>query len=133
MPDTHDPETRSRTMRAVKGSNTTPELILRKALWKMGARGYRVHRKDIPGSPDIAWLGRKVAVFVDGAFWHGRADKFWPGRSSPYWDRKIARNMERDRRVNSELSAQGWTVIRVWDDEVTKYPEATARRIIKAL
>lgn len=133
MPDTYDAETRSRVMRQVKGKDTAPELVLRRALWASGVRGYRTHRRDLPGRPDLAFIGRKVAVFVDGAWWHGHPDKWWKGRSGDYWDRKVARNMERDRQADASLHALGWTVVRLWDFEVLRDPQGAARKVGDAL
>ena len=128
-PDTYSAEVRSRVMARVKGRDTTPELALRRALYSIGVRGWRCHRKDVIGKPDLVFGPLKVAVFVDGAFWHGHPDKYWQGRSGPYWDAKIARNMARDVRVNAELAATGWRVIRLWDFEVEKDPIAAAERV----
>lgn len=133
MPDTYDSETRSRVMRQVKGRDTKPELILRHALWSRGLRGYRLHRKDVPGKPDVAFLGRRVAVFVDGAWWHGHPDKWWVGRSGEYWDRKVQGNIDRDRRVDDELGSMGWTVVRFWDFEVLADPERCCEKVASAL
>lgn len=116
--DITDKATRSRMMASVRVRNTRPELVLRKALRDAGILGYRLHRRDVPGSPDIAWLGAKVAVFVDGAFWHGHPSAFTPGKSGEFWDRKIAANQERDRRVDRELEDAGWVSLRFWDFEV---------------
>jgi DNA G:T-mismatch repair endonuclease len=88
---------RSRTMRAVKRLDTTPEPALRRALRALGVTNYRVDISDVPGCPDVGFKRRQLAVFVDGAYWHGRADGLRPGRP-PYWDAKIAKNMERDGR-----------------------------------
>ena len=120
MADITDPATRSKMMASVRSSNTGPELAFRRALWRVGLRGYRIHRRDIPGSPDIAWVGKRVAVFIDGAFWHGHPSAFTLGKSGEFWDRKITANMERDRRVERELRKQGWKVIRIWDFEIQK-------------
>lgn len=120
MTDTRTPEQRRRIMAAVKGKNTTPEVALRRALYAVGVRGWRNHYKSAPGTPDLAWPALKVAVFVDGAFWHGHPSRHKPGRSGAYWDEKIAKNVERDRRVDAELKAAGWSVLRVWDFEVRK-------------
>ena len=133
MPDTYDAATRSRVMRAVKGKNTSPELRLRKALSAQGIRGYRLHRTDIAGKPDIAFIGRRVAVFVDGAWWHGHPDKWWLGRSGDYWDAKISRNVARDRQVDAQLLRSGWTVVRLWDFEVMKTPEDAVAKVAEAL
>lgn len=116
-------------MSKVRSKDTKPETDLRRALHALGVRGYRLHRKDIPGKPDIAWIGRRVAVFVDGAFWHGHPSAFTPGASGDFWDRKIIGNMERDRRVDDELRRTGWEPVRIWDFEVKEHPEACAERI----
>lgn len=120
-------------MRAVKSKDTAPELALRRALWALGVRGWRVHRRDVPGRPDIAFGPARLAVFVDGAFWHGRPDRYWPGRSSTYWDAKIARNQKRDREADSALRAIGWEPLRIWDDEVMADPETAARKVVARL
>jgi DNA mismatch endonuclease (patch repair protein) len=104
-------------MARVRTKDTAPELALRRALWAAGVRGWRNHPKGTAGRPDLAWIGRRVAVFVDGAFWHGHPDYYW-GQSGKFWDDKIARNRARDARVNGELEAAGWVVVRVWDFEV---------------
>src|SRR3954452_20266530 len=106
-------------MSRVRTRGTAPELTLRKALWAHGVRGWRLHPQGVLGKPDLAWIGRRVAVFVDGAFWHGHPLSYW-GQSGPYWDAKIARNRARDDRVNRELAEAGWTVVRVWDFEVKR-------------
>ena len=85
------------------------------------------------GRPDIAFKGKRVAVFVDGAFWHGHPDKYWLGRSGAYWDAKISRNIERDKEVNSALESEGWSIVRLWDFEVLKDPEEAALRVITVL
>jgi DNA mismatch endonuclease (patch repair protein) len=117
-------------MARVKGQDTGPEMSLRRALWAAGARGYRCHRRTLPGRPDVAFGRSRLAVFVDGAFWHGHPDKYWQGRSGPYWDAKIARNQERDRRVDAELNDMGWRVMRLWDFEVAEDPSGAAERVI---
>ena len=120
MPDNLTPEQRSRTMARIRSSGTAPEIQLRKALWQRGLRGYRLNVKALPGRPDVAWRKHRVAVFVDGAFWHGHPKAFRKGKSGAYWDKKIRRNMERDRKANAALEEQGWTVLRFWDFDVKK-------------
>lgn len=112
------PRDRRALMARVRTKDTAPEIALRRALFAAGLRGWRCHPK-ITGRPDLAWIGRRVAVFVDGAFWHGHPDHYW-GQSGTFWDEKIARNRARDERVNRELATEGWTVVRLWDFEVQK-------------
>lgn len=133
MADTYSTQVRSRVMARVKDRDTSPEILLRRTLFAMGKRGWRCHRRDLPGKPDLAFGPETLAVFVDGAFWHGHPSKYWPGRTSPYWDAKIAKNQVRDRLVNDELRALGWTVIRLWDFEIEKNPTAAASEILDHL
>lgn len=107
-------------MASVCSSHTTPEIRLRKALYAAGIRGWRCHYNRAVSKPDLAWPALRVAVFVDGAFWHGHPSRHRPGRSGDYWDLKIARNIERDRDIDAILCEAGWDVIRVWDFEVRK-------------
>jgi DNA mismatch endonuclease, patch repair protein len=106
-------------MSRVKTRDTAPELALRQALWAAGVRGWRLHPRRVAGRPDLAWLGRRVAVFVDGGFWHGHPDHYW-GQSGKFWDEKIERNRKRDERVTGELLDDGWTVLRFWDFQVER-------------
>lgn len=89
--------------------------------------------KRLPGNPDIVFPKWKVAVFVDGAFWHGHSSKFSPGRLSEWWEEKILANQRRDRRANQELRRLGWRVVRLWDFEVRKDPSDQASRVMRAL
>src|SRR5688500_14100431 len=100
-----DPETRRRVMASIHKTNTRPELALRRALRAAGVQGYRCHLRTVPGSPDVAFTRWRVAVFVDGVWWHGHPDWLPNGRRGPYWDEKIARNVARDHRVDAELAA----------------------------
>jgi DNA mismatch endonuclease (patch repair protein) len=106
-------------MSRVKTRDTAPELALRRALWADGVRGWRLHPRGVPGRPDLAWLGRKLAVFVDGAFWHGHPSYYW-GQSGEFWDKKIERNRRRDVEVTKDLTSKGWIVLRLWDFEVER-------------
>ena len=116
-------------MSRVRTRDTQPELALRHHLSAAGIRGYRLHRRDVLGKPDVAWLSRKVAVFVDGAFWHGHPSAFKTGQSGAFWDRKISGNVERDVTVSASLREAGWTVLRFWDFEVARDPEGCVRRV----
>jgi DNA mismatch endonuclease (patch repair protein) len=131
MPENWTRDQRSRLMARVKTRDTAPEVALRRALWRAGVRGWRLHPR-VAGKPDLAWLGRRVCVFVDGAFWHGHPDYYW-GQSGEFWDRKIARNRKRDAEVNAELEADGWTVVRVWDFEIRDDPEGCVGRVREAM
>lgn len=126
--DTFTPDQRSRLMSRVRTQGTKPELALRKALWSAGFRGWRCNARSVVGRPDLAWIGRRIAVFVDGAFWHGHP-AYYHGRSGPFWDEKIARNRARDEHVNRELEAAGWTVLRLWDLEVESNLAECVRRV----
>lgn len=114
------PAQRSAIMRAIKSRNTTPELKVR-ALLRGFAPGYRLHRKDIPGNPDIAYVGRKQAIFVHGCFWHGHdcaRGARMPKANADYWRAKIARNVARDAAHRERLTAQGWRALIVWECEL---------------
>jgi DNA mismatch endonuclease (patch repair protein) len=111
-------ETRSRVMARIRSKNTKPELALRRALFGAGIRGWRCHPRTVAGKPDLAFTRWRVAVFVDGCFWHGHPDYFTPGKSGAYWDAKIARTQQRDRLANAALGEAGWVVLRFWDFDV---------------
>lgn len=112
-----DPETRHRVMASIRKRDTVPERKLRSTLWASGIRGWRCYGR-LPGTPDIVFPRWKVAVFVDGVWWHGHPDYLPRGRRGPYWDQKIAGNVARDKVVDRALRKMGWSVIRVWDLEV---------------
>jgi DNA mismatch endonuclease, patch repair protein len=124
-------EVRSKIMAAIHSrGNTTTELPLARLLWAAGLRGYRKHW-PVAGKPDFAWPGRRVAVFVDGCFWHGCRCKYLPRSNAEFWQNKIETNKRRDRRVSQVLRRDGWTVIRVKECAVRK--RSTLARITKAL
>jgi DNA mismatch endonuclease, patch repair protein len=110
--------TRSEQMSRIRGADTKPELLLRKALWNQGLR-YRVRAVTPVGRPDVVFPGTKVAVFVDGCQWHGCPDHYvFPRTRREFWGAKLAGNVARDRRQTLELEALGWTVVRVWEHRV---------------
>jgi DNA mismatch endonuclease (patch repair protein) len=108
-------------MAAIRGKDTKPELVVRRALHAAGFR-YRLHGKKLPGRPDVVLSSRRAVVFVHGCFWHhhGCANSVWPKVRELFWRTKINGNMERDRRNQRELRAQGWNVFVVWECEVRK-------------
>ena len=118
--DVFDAATRSAVMRKVKGRDTSPELKVRRLLWGLGAR-YRLHRRDLPGSPDIVLPGRRLAIFVHGCFWHGhdcaRGARV-PKANRDYWLAKVERNRARDARAEEALEASGWRVETLWECEL---------------
>ena len=110
---------RSAVMRAVKARDTTPELLVRKLL-RAFAPHYRLHRRDLPGVPDIAYIGAKKAIFVHGCFWHGHDCKRGaraPKANAEYWRQKIAGNFSRDEAHLKSYAAMGWRVLTVWECE----------------
>ncbi|MGC9417812.1 MAG: very short patch repair endonuclease [Rhodovulum sp.] len=117
--DTRTPEQRQRIMQAVKGKDTKPELVVRRLLYRMGYR-YRLHRRDLPGKPDVAFIGRKKAIFVHGCFWHwhGCPKGQLPKSRLDYWQPKLEANVNRDRAKIEELEARGWKVLVVWECEI---------------
>lgn len=123
-------ETRSRIMRAVRGADTAPEIAVRRMIRSLGFSGYRLRRKDLPGSPDIAFIGRRKAIFVHGCFWHGhncaRGARV-PKSNQEYWVAKISRNRERDIASLSSLRSMGWDSITVWECELRNPSSVEAR------
>jgi len=133
MTDIFTKEKRSEIMSLIKGKDTKPELALRKlvsaAFHSKGYR-YRKHSKGIPGKPDLAYVSLKIAIFVDGVFWHGYQFKRWNDKlSAEYWRPKIEQNMKRDRKVNRKLKSLGWTVLRFWEHDVKKRPDRVVEKI----
>lgn len=133
MTDFLSQETRSRVMSRIRSRDTSPELALRRALFAAGVRGWRCHNRRLPGKPDLAFTRWRVAVFVDGCFWHGHPDYFTPGKSGSYWDAKIARTQERDRAANEALAAAGWDVVRFWDFEVERELDRCVAAVVTKL
>ena len=116
-------------MRAVPGRDTSAEMKVRRIL-RSFAPGYRLHRRDVPGHPDIAYVGRKQAIFVNGCFWHGHDCKRgarMPKTNAAYWTAKIARNRARDQRTLAELETQGWRALVVWECELRDEDGLAAR------
>ena len=124
-------EVTSRIMSRIRGKDTKPELILRRALREVGIPGYRLHWKKAPGRPDIAYPGRKLAVFVHGCYWHRcpHCDPSMPKTHSDFWQKKFERNQERDARKVRELKEVGWDIIVAWECQLKKDPLGPAMEI----
>lgn len=128
------PETRQR-MAKIHLKNGKAETILAKRLWHSGVR-YRKNYKKLPGSPDIAITTQKIAVFVDGEFWHGQnwADRKPRLKSNrEYWIEKIEENIARDKRNNEALAEMGWRVFRFWEKQVLKDPDSCAKAVLSVI
>lgn len=124
----------SKTAKKIKSKNTKIELLLAKAMWAKGLR-YRKNCKDVFGKPDFCFKGKKIAIFCDSEFWHGK--KFLEGekfkKNQEFWESKIKRNIERDEEVNRKLVADGWIVLRFWGEEIKRKIEACIQQILKIL
>ena len=116
MIDVHTPDVRSRNMQAIKAKDTKPELLVRSRLFKRGFR-YRLHRKDLPGKPDLVLRKYKTVIFINGCFWHGHACKLFklPQTNTDFWKDKINATKIRDKLNRKLLLKQGWRVITVWE------------------
>ncbi len=134
MTDRMTRKQRSIVMSHIRGRDTGPELRLRTALRSEGVRGYRISPKDIPGSPDITFTKQRIAVFVDGCFWH-RCPLCYrePSSNIEFWRRKLSRNVERDGKINGILAKRGWKVLRIWEHEVREDVDQVAAEIAREL
>lgn len=120
-------------MSAIRSKNTKPELAVRAGLRAAGATGYRIHTRHLPGKPDVAFTRWRVAVFVDGAYWHGHPDHFDPSNATAYWREKIARTQARDVVASDALRDLGWTVLRFWDFELRADFDNCVEQVLAAL
>jgi len=123
MSDKFDKKKRSEIMAKVQGANTTPEIRVRKLLHSMGYR-FRLHRRDLPGEPDIVLSKHNMVIFVHGCFWHGcpscRRARIRPKANSDYWAKKLDRNMQRDKENLVALQGMGWRTLVIWECETKK-------------
>ncbi|MFN7042533.1 MAG: very short patch repair endonuclease [Acidovorax temperans] len=127
MADVVSPAKRSQMMSGIRAKNSAPELLVRKALFAMGHR-YRLHRRDLPGTPDIVMPGRKIAIFVHGCFWHAHQGCKYakmPSTRIDFWTAKLRGNVDRDQRAAAKLAEMGWRVLNIWECS-TRDPEAAA-------
>jgi DNA mismatch endonuclease (patch repair protein) len=133
-PVPRDPRT-SALMSRIKGRDTTPERQLRAALRAAGLTGYRLHYKHVPGRPDVAFVGLRVAVFMHGCFWHGcpHCERQAPKSNRTWWQAKLQANKARDARKARALRAAGWSVVTLWECRLREQPDAQVRRVLRAL
>src|SRR5438552_356988 len=133
MPDLYSAATRSYVMSRIRGRNTKAEILLRHALWSAGLRGYRTHG-SLPGRPDIIVTRVRLAIFVDGCFWHSCPKCLirMPASRIDYWRPKLRRNKLRDRRVRGELRRLDWMTLRLWEHEVQRDSTGSAARVLAA-
>lgn len=120
MTDVFPKEKRSWIMSRIQGKNTSPELKVRSLAHRLGYR-FRIHRKDLPGKPDLVFPSRKKVIFVHGCFWHGHdcsIGKRTPKTNTEYWTEKIRKNIERDAKNEAELKSLGWKVLVLWECEI---------------
>ncbi|MFB6305382.1 MAG: very short patch repair endonuclease [Flavobacteriales bacterium] len=124
-------ETTSFVMSRIGYKNTKPEIKLRKALWHSGLKGYRIHYKKAPGKPDIAFPGKKTAIFVHGCYWHRcpHCKPSVPRNNVEFWKNKFQKNMKRDKRKEQDLINYGWKVITVWECKIKKELDEQVERI----
>mgnify|MGYP005851435249 FL=1 len=133
MTDVLTKKQRSYNMARIKSKNTGPELVLRKLLSKNKVRGYRLHYK-IFGNPDLVFPEKRLAIFIDGCFWHKCPVCFIkPTSHVKFWEQKIRNNLKRDKEVNKFLAKNNWKVLRIWEHEIEKNPEKICLKIIKLL
>jgi DNA mismatch endonuclease, patch repair protein len=124
-------ESTSRVMSANRAKNTGPEKSLRRGLSRAGVRGYRLHPRSIPGRPDVIFPSSRVAIFVNGCFWHScpKCNLPAPRSHSAFWRAKFQRNRERDAAKTAQLKATGWTVLTLWECEIVADSDRAARRV----
>lgn len=136
MADIMSRDERSERMSRIRSKDTTPELVVRRHVWREGFR-YRLHAKELPGKPDLVFPSLRVAILVHGCYWHGhRCQKGRvPKTNRPFWAEKFNANMARDRRNRARLKALGWTVLTVWECELSTIPkrQEALRRVVARL
>lgn len=133
MVDVFSKRKRSEIMSSVRHYDTKPELTVRKLLWKTGKR-YRTHPSDVLGKPDIVHRGKKLAVFIDGCFWHGcKKCHSIPKSNNKFWRNKIEYNKKRRIKVKKGLTKEGWIIMEFWEHDAIKKPQYVADKIAEKL
>lgn len=134
IPRVETPEQRSRIMREVPSKNTSGEMLFRKSLWQAGIRGFRLHSETVPGHPDVVFQKQRIAVFIDGCFWHGCPKCYRAPKSNQnYWKMKVSRNRKRDEAVTQLCKKAGWKVLRIWEHEVVRSTKRAIARLSRML
>ena len=125
----------SRVMSANKAKNTKPEIALRKVLWSEGYKGYRLNWKRAPGRPDIAYPGKKIAIFVNGCYWHRcpKCDLPLPKTNTEFWEDKFDKNVKRDKKKKDELLSLDWIVLVFWECDIKSNISNSIQKIKKVL
>ena len=130
--DIVSPAIRSKMMGRIRGKDTKAELAVRKVAFHLGHR-YRLNRRDLPGTPDLVFPSRRMAIFVHGCFWHRHKDckySYDPKSNFKFWEEKFRKNVERDNRVKGELECLGWRVVVIWECQTTDFD--SLERMLKA-
>ena len=128
-------ESTSKVMSANKAKNTKPEITLRKALWSEGHKGYRLNWKKVPGRPDIAYPGKKIAIFVNGCYWHRcpKCNLPLPKTNTDFWKEKFDKNVKRDKKKNDELLSLDWIVLVFWECDIKSDISNSIQKVKKVL
>jgi len=133
MTDVLTQEQRKFNMSRIRAKNTKPEVKLRKLLYDQGIKGYRIHH-NLLGKPDIVFTKKKIAIFIDGCFWHKCPVCFQePETRKEFWMKKIGSNVERDLKNTQKLQEEGWIVLRFWEHEIRKTPDDVVQKILQFL
>jgi len=134
MADVHTAEQRSRNMAAIRGTNTKPEIIIRSALHRQGFR-FRLHRKDLPGRPDIVLPRHHAAIFVNGCFWHGHQCPLfhWPEKRKKFWREKIGDTIKRDAKNRKLPRKEGYRVMTIWECALKGRQKRDPERLIRSV
>lgn len=128
MTDIFSKKKRSYIMSRVKSENTSIEILAKKLMRENNIAGFG-SGKGVFGKPDFVFKDKKIAIFIDGSFWHGRGFNKLKNKLPKFWSEKIYRNIKRDRKVNSKLKKEGWKILRIWDYKLKKCPEKYIKKI----
>lgn len=132
MTDIVEPHIRSRMMSGIKGKDSKPEVLVRRLLFAAGLR-FRLHRRDLPGTPDIVLIGRRIAIFVHGCFWHAHSGCRYfkvPSTRPEFWSAKLQGNVERDQKAIASLMSSGWRVLCVWECATREFQDQQLGELI---